>query len=127
MSLELNSIGTPHNAALQGVKSRQAQLQVGGYPMVSKLPDSTPSVADTSLTASQAIREFMMAAQSAAVAVGSTDPMKPFVEGIAQDLSRANGDVFSAMGQMNDLQNALSFALEANAGLRANPALQAIA
>ena len=95
--------------------------------MVSKLPDSTPSVSDTSLTASQAIREFMMAAQSAAVAVGSTDPMKPFAEGIAQDLSRANGDVFSAMGQMNDLQNALSFALEANAGLRANPALQAIA
>ncbi len=127
MSLELNSIGVPHNAALQGVKSRQTQLQVGGYPMGSKLPDSTPSVSDTSLTASQAIREFMMAAQSAAVAVGSTDPMKPFAEGIAQDLSRANGDVFSAMGQMNDLQNALSFALEANAGLRANPALQAIA
>ena len=68
-----------------------------------------------------------MAAQSAAAAVSSTDSMKPFAEGIAQDLSRANGDVFSAMGQMNDLQNALSFALEANAGLRANPALQAIA
>ena len=52
--------------------------------------------------------------------------MKPFAEGIAQELSRANGDVFSAMGRMNDLQNALTFALEANASLRANPSLQAI-
>ena len=31
------------------------------------------------------------------------------------------------MGRMNDLQNALTFALEANADLRANPSLQAIA
>ena len=48
-------------------------------------------------------------------------------EGIAQELGRANGDVFSAMGRMNDLQNALTFALEANVNLSANPSLQAIA
>ncbi len=68
-----------------------------------------------------------MTAKSAAVTVGSSDPMKPFAEGIAQELGRANGDVFSAMGQMNDLQNALTFALEANVSLSANPSLQAIA
>ena len=126
MSLEINNIGTPHNAALQGVASRQSQLHVGGDRLVSKLPDRAPSVADTSLSASQALRGFAMAAQNAAVAVGNADPMKPFAVGIAQDLGRANGDVFSTMGRMNDLQNALSFALEANAGLRANPSLQAI-
>jgi hypothetical protein len=126
VSLEINNIGTPHDAALQGVAARQSQLHVGGYRLVSKLPDRAPSVADTSLSASQAIREFAMAAKSAAVAVGNSDPMKPFAEGIAQELGRANGDVFSAMGRMNDLQNALTFALEANADLRANPSLQAI-
>ena len=125
MSLEINNI-PPQNAALQGVASRQSQLRVGGYRLVSKLPDRAPSVADTSLSASQAIRELAMAAKSAAGAVGNSDPMKPFAEGIAQELGRANGDVFGAMGRMNDLQNALTFALEANAGLRANPSLQAI-
>ena len=127
MSLEVNNIGTPQNAALQGLKSRQAQLHVGGYPMVSKLPDSAPSVADTSLSASQAMRSFVMAAKSAAGAVGNADPLKPIAEGIAQELGRANGDVFSTMGRMNDLQNALTFALEANVSLSANPSLQAIA
>jgi|TARA_B100001971_G_C18236872_1_gene567906 hypothetical protein len=127
VSFELNKVGNPQDAALQGVQPQQARAHVGEISPVSKLPDRNPSVADTSQTASRAIREFAMAAQSAAAAVSSTDSMKPFAEGIAQDLSRANGDVFSAMGQMNDLQNALSFALEANAGLRANPALQTIA
>ena len=95
--------------------------------MVSKLPDSAPSVADTSLSASQAMRSFVMAAKSAAGEIGSADPMKPIAEGIAQELSRANGDVFNTMGRMNDLQNALTFALEANVSLSANPSLQAIA
>ena len=127
MSFELNNVGTPQDAALQGIQSQQARAHVGELSPVSKLPDRNPSVADTSQTASRAIREFAMAAQSAAATVGSTDPMKPFVEGIAQDLGRANGDVFSAMGRMNELQNALTFALQANAGLSANPSLQAIA
>ena len=95
--------------------------------MVSQLPEYTPSVADTSLTAAQAMRSFVMTAKSAATELGNSDPLKPFAEGIVTELGGANGDVFSAMGQMNDLQNALSFALEANAGLRANPALQTIA
>ena len=125
MSLEINNI-PPQNAALQGVASRQSQLHVGGYPLVSKPPEYTPSVADTSLTTAQAMREFVVAAKNAASGLGSSDPMKPFAEGIAQELGRANGDVFSAMGRMNDLQNALTFALEANADLRANPSLQAI-
>ncbi len=127
MSLEINNIGAPQNAALKGVTSRQSQLHVGGYPLVSKLPDYTPSVADTSLTASRAMQEFVVAAKNAASGLGESDPMKPFAEGIANELGGANGDVFSAMGRMNELQNALTFALQANAGLSANPSLQAIA
>ena len=125
MSLEINNI-PPQNAALQGVESRQSQLHVGGYPLVSKLPEYTPSVADTSLTTAQAMREFVVVAKSSATELGNSDLLKPFAEGIAQELGRANGDVFSAMGRMNDLQNSLTFALQANASLRANPSLQAI-
>ena len=55
--------------------------------MVSKLPDSAPAVADTSLSASQAMRSFVMAAKSAAGEIGSADRMKPIAEGIAQELS----------------------------------------
>ena len=126
MSLEINNI-PPQNAALLGVASRQSQLHVGGYPLVSKLPEYTPSVADTSLTTAQAMREFVGVAKSAATELSNLDPLKPFAEGIANELDGANGDVFSAMGRMNELQNALTFALQANAGLSANPSLQAIA
>ena len=34
--------------------------------------------------------------------------------------------MFSAVGQMDDLQNALSFALESNSDLMSDPALEAI-
>ena len=73
------------------------------------------------------MREFVVAAKTAASGLGSSDPMKPFAEGIVTELGGANGDVFSAMGRMNELQNALTFALQANAGLSTNPSLQAIA
>ena len=43
-----------------------------------------------------------------AAAVSESDPVKPFAEGVAEDLSEAGSDVFEAMGRMNDLQNALS-------------------
>ena len=52
--------------------------------------------------------------------------MKPIADGIARELSGANGDVFGAMGRINDLQNAFTFTLEANVNLMANPALQAV-
>ena len=37
-----------------------------------------------------------------------------------------SNDMFAAVGQMNDLQNALSFALESNSNLMSDPALAAI-
>ena len=123
MSLEVNNVNVPHNAALQGIQSRQ---RVDSQPPVTQVPERAPSATDTGLSSSNAMRGFAAAAQSAAAAVGQSDPMKPIADGIAQELSRANGDVFGAMGRINDMQNAFTFALATTAGLMADPALQAI-
>ena len=61
-----------------------------------------------------------------AAAVSESDPVKPFAEGVAEDLSEAGSDVFEAMGRMNDLQNALSFALESSSSMMVDPSLEAI-
>ena len=62
--------------------------------------------------------DFAAAAQAVAV--------KAFAQGVADDLSQTSNDMFAAVGQMNDLQNALSFALESNSDLMSDPALEAI-
>ena len=108
---------------MQGIQSRQ---RVDSQPPVTQVPERAPSATDTGLSSSNAMRGFAAAAQSAAAAVGQSDPMKPIADGIAQELSRANGDVFGAMGRINDMQNAFTFALATTAGLMADPALQAI-
>jgi hypothetical protein len=123
VSLEVNNVNVPHSAALQGIQSRQ---RVGTQPPVTQVPERAPSATDTGLSSSNAMRGFAAAAQSAAATVGQSDPMKPIADGIAQELSRANGDVFGAMGRINDMQNAFTFALATTAGLMADPALQAI-
>ena len=79
------------------------------------------------MPAIEAMREFVVAAQSAAAGIAETDPMKPIANGIARDLGEANGDGFAAMGKINDLQNAFNFTMQANANLLADPALAAIA
>ena len=58
--------------------------------------------------------DFAAAAQAVAAAVSEGDPVKAFAQGVADDLSQTSNDMFAAVGQMNDLQNALSFALESN-------------
>ena len=123
MSLEVNNVNVPHNAALPGIQVRQ---RVDSQPPVTQVPERASSATNTGLSSSNAMRGFAAAAQSAAATVGQSDPMKPFADGIARELSGANGDVFGAMGRINDLQNAFSFTLEANANLMENPALQAI-
>ena len=123
MSLEVNNVNVPHSAALQGIQSRQ---RVDSQPPVTQVPERASSATNTGLSSSNAMRGFAAAAQSAAATVGQSDPMKPIADGIAQELSRANGDVFGAMGRINDMQNAFTFALASTAGLMADPALQAI-
>lgn len=126
MSLEINNVSLPQNVPMRGVAASQNQLHVGGYSLISKLPERTPSVTDTTIGATEAMREFTAAAQVAAAGVRETDPMKPIADGIANDLNRANGDVFDAMGRINEIQNAFNFTLQANANLMEDPALQAI-
>jgi hypothetical protein len=70
--------------------------------------------------------DFAAAAQAVAAAISESDPIKPFAEGVAEDLSEVGNDMFAAMGQINDLQNALSFALESSSSMMDDPALEAI-
>jgi len=127
VSLDINSVSASPQAPLQGLRAHQGQLHVGGYSLVSQVPERAPSVADTTMPAIEAMREFAVAAQSAAAGIAETDPMKPIADGIARDLGGANGDVFAAMGKINDLQNAFNFTMQANANLMDDPALAAIA
>ena len=54
------------------------------------------------------------AAQAVAAAVSEGDPVKPLLKVLLMISAQTSNDMFAAVGQMNDLQNALSFALESN-------------
>ena len=122
MSLDINSIGGfPQATAFDGVKSRQS----AAVPAPQAQPQS--EVRERSTPAADFSRmDFAAAAQAVAAAVSEGDPVKAFAQGVADDLSQTSNDMFSAVGQMNDLQNALSFALESNSDLMSDPALEAI-
>ncbi len=130
MSLNIDNIGSPQGAALQAIKAQQAQAAVLA-PVAAQQDQSAaairPASQQSEQAASAALKQFTAAAQSAAGQLRADDPMKPVAEGIAQDLSRAGGDAFNAMGRINDLQNAFTFAMEANAGLMNDPALATLA
>lgn len=70
--------------------------------------------------------DFASAAKAVAGAISESDPVKPFAEGVAEDLSEVGNDVFAAMGQINDLQNALSYALDSSSNMMSDPTLEAI-
>lgn len=123
MSLDINSIGGfPQATAFDGVKSRQS----AAVPAPQAQPQSE-TVRERSVPAAGFSRmDFAAAAQAVAAAVSEGDPVKAFAQGVADDLSQTSNDMFAAVGQMNDLQNALSFALESNSDLMSDPALEAI-
>ncbi len=124
MSLNVDNIGSPQGVALQAIQARQTRARA--VESVPAQEQQSEAVRSTDLTSSRAVHQFSMAARVAAEEVPSNDSMKPVAEGIAEDLSRAGNDPFEAVGKINDLQNAFSFTLEANANLMENPALQAI-
>ena len=109
---------------MQAIQARQTRARA--VESVPAREQQSEAVRSTDLTSSRAVQQFSIAARVAAEEVSSNDPMKPVAEGIAEDLSRAGNDPFEAVGKINDLQNAFSFTLEANANLMENPALQAI-
>ena len=124
MSTNVDNIGSPQGGALQAIQARQTRARA--VESVPAREQQSEAVRSTDLTSSRAVQQFSIAARVAAEEVSSNDPMKPVAEGIAEDLSRAGNDPFEAVGKINDLQNAFSFTLEANANLMENPALQAI-
>ena len=109
---------------MQAIQARQTRARA--VESVPAQEQQSEAVRSTDLTSSRAVQQFSIAARVAAEEVPANDPMKPVAEGIAKDLSRAGNDPFEAVGKINDLQNAFSFTLEANANLMENPALQAI-
>ena len=126
MSLDLNSIGGfPQASAYGAIRPSQAKPESVSTPPVAK-PESQPVAERTAPAADFSKIDFAAAAKMVAAAVSESDPVKPFAEGVAEDLNEAGSDVFEAMGRMNDLQNALSFALESSSSMMVNPSLEAI-
>jgi len=126
VSLDLNSIGGfPQASAYGAIRPSQAKPESISTPPVAK-PESQPVAERTAPAADFSKIDFAAAAKMVAAAVSESDPVKPFAEGVAEDLSEAGSDVFEAMGRMNDLQNALSFALESSSSMMVDPSLEAI-
>tara|TARA_B100000676_G_scaffold37286_1_gene35120 strand:+ start:3023 stop:3406 length:384 start_codon:yes stop_codon:yes gene_type:complete len=126
VSLDLNSIGGfPQASAFGAIRPSQAKPESVSAPPVAK-PESQPVAERTAPAADFSKIDFAAAAKMVAAAVSESDPVKPFAEGVAEDLSEAGSDVFEAMGRMNDLQNALSFALESSSSMMVDPSLEAI-
>ena len=128
MSLDINSIGGfPQASAYEGIKPRQIGPEAVPAPQTSQ-PQSQPVTERSAPAAADYSRvDFAAAAKTVAAAISAADPMKPFAEGVAEDLSKVGNDMFAAMGQINDLQNALSFALESSSSMMDDPALEALA
>jgi len=127
VSLDINSIGGfPQASAYEGIKPRQIGPEAVPAPQTSQ-PQSQPVTERSAPAAADYSRmDLAAAAQAVAAAISESDPMKPFAEGVADDLSEIGNDMFSAMGKMNDLQNALSFALESSSSMMDDPALEAL-
>jgi len=127
VSLDINSIGGfPQASAYGAIKPQQTSTEAVPAPQISR-PESQPVTERSTPTAADYSRiDFAAAAQAVAAAISESDPMKPFAEGVAEDLSEVGNDMFAAMGQINDLQNALSFALESSSSMMDDPALEAI-
>ncbi len=127
MSLDINSIGGfPQASAYEGIKPRQIGPEAVPAPQTSQ-PQSQPVTERSAPAAADYSRvDFAAAAKTVAAAISAADPMKPFAEGVAEDLSKVGNDMFAAMGQINDLQNALSFAMESSSSMMNDPALEAL-
>ena len=126
MSLDLNTIGGfPQASAYGGIRPSQASPEAVSTPPVSK-PQSQPVAERSTPVADSSGINFAAAAKAVAAAISASDPIKPFAEGVAEDLSEIGNDMFAAMGQINDLQNALSYALDSSSNMMSDPTLEAI-
>ena len=127
MSLDINSIGGfPQASAYGGIKPRQISTEAVPAPQTSQ-PQSQPvTEKPQAVEPNVSVMDFAAAASKAAEEVDESDPFKAFVEGVAADLYASDSDMFAALAQVNDLNNALSFALESSSSMMDDPALEAL-
>ena len=109
-------------AAAKVAKARQAQSTYA--PTAPSAPK--PSVAPQSAAV---IAQISQRAGTTAAMLRQNEPNNPLIklaDGIHQTMASAASDPFSAFGQVNELENALQFALSSNERLLENPALRSI-
>ena len=127
MSLDINSIGGfPQTSAYEGIYSSPAGSGTVPASEVSK-PESQPVTEKPQAAESNvSVANFAAAASKAAAEVDESDPFKAFIEGVAADLQASGSDMFEALAQVNDLSNALSFAMESNRSMMFDDSLESI-
>ncbi len=109
-------------AAAKAAKARQAQSAYA--PTAPSAPK--PSVATQS---GAVIAQISQRAGTTAAMLRQNEPNNPLIklaDGIHQTMASAGSDPFAAFGQVNELENALQFALSSNERLLENPALRPI-
>ncbi len=109
-------------AAAKVARARQAQSAYA--PTAPSAPK--PSVAPQSAAV---IAQISQRAGTTAAMLRQNEPNNPLIklaDGIHQTMASAGSDPFAAFGQVNELENALQFALSSNERLLENPALRSI-
>ena len=109
-------------AAAKVARARQAQSAYA--PTAPSAPK--PSVAPQSAAV---IAQISQRAGTTAAMLRQNEPNNPLIklaDGIHQTMASAGADPFVAFGQVNELENALQFALSSNERLLENPALRPI-
>ena len=109
-------------AAAKVAKARQAQSTYA--PTAPSAPK--PSVAPQSAAV---IAQISQRAGTTAAMLRQNEPNNPLIklaDGIHQTMASVGSDPFAAFGKVNDLENALQFALSSNERLLENPALRPI-
>ena len=107
-------------AAAKAAKTRQAASTYAPSAPVAPRPSAAPQSAAV-------VAQITQRAGATAAMLRQNEPNNPLVglaDGIHQTMVGANGDPFAAFGQVNDLQNALQFALSSNERLLEHPALK---
>ena len=107
-------------AAAKVARARQAQSAYA--PTAPSAPK--PSVAPQSAAV---IAQISQRAGTTAAMLRQNEPNNPLIklaDGIHQTMASAGSDPFAAFGQVNELGNALQFALSSNERLLENPALK---
>ena len=133
MDISANGISVPrvsHDAAIvqaqdafAAAKAAKARQAASAYaPSAPTAP--RPSTARQSAAV---VAQITQRAGATAAMLRQNEPNNPLVglaDGIHQTMAGANGDPFLAFGQVNELQNAIQFALSSSERLLEHPALK---